>query len=503
MRAIVVRAIVSTLLVAIPKSLIMSGAQTPSFSFVSQCLLKNGVAYGPFRDGQSPDFDSPVYPTEEQVAEDIKVLSRVTHRLRTYSATEEPFTAIPRLARASGVDVMQGVFLGQNRNENERQIASALKLAQDGLVDSLIVGNEVLTSKSVSKNDLLAYIRTVRAKAPRTVRVSTAEVWSVWQANPDLATDVDFVVAHFYPFWEERPIEGSAATLLKQYESLDSFFKKQHPGRTLQIVIGETGWPSGGPPNKASVPSASNHRKFLEEFTEIACERSIPFYYFSAFDEEWKWREGRSGNGDPASLPSSRTFSGRWIGSSWGLFQSNGRLKPGLEGLLPRPDRTSRLVKDVFVDGRLSAYLDMGVDTSRGRTDWLATPRDSLRMSYPAGQTWGAVFITVGTPRPRPRPSMDFSGFRTLSLELKGERGGEAVEVGIKDSSEPDDGREKKRRIGDLGTEYRTYDIPLSEFGTPRMVYPDDLSELYVVVEFVFSGARAQTVYARNIRYKP
>lgn len=46
------------------------GAETAVAEWSARsCLLENGLAYSPFRDGQSPDYF--VYPSEMQLAEDI------------------------------------------------------------------------------------------------------------------------------------------------------------------------------------------------------------------------------------------------------------------------------------------------------------------------------------------------------------------------------------------------------------------------------------------------
>jgi hypothetical protein len=115
-------------------------------------------------------------------------------------------------------------------------------------------------------------------------------------------------------------------------------------------------------------------------------------------------------------------------------------------------------------------------------------------MSYPAGQTWGAIFITIGEPRNPPRPSQDFAAFDTLLVEMRGESGGESLDIGLKTSDQPDNGSETKLPLS-LTSEWHRYTFPLTEFrGT-------DLRTLYVVAEFVFSGPNAQTVYLRNVRY--
>jgi len=152
----------------------------------------------------------------------------------------------------------------------------------------------------------------------------------------------------------------------------------------------------------------------------------------------------------------------------------------------------------IYYGPRLANGYDMGVNTSGGRTNWVTDNGDHMCMSYPSYQTWGAVFITVGTPKPFPRPGKDLSMYQTLSLDLKGVSGGEKVWLALKDNTDPDSGRETKVQISGLTTSWQTHQIPLSRFSTA------DLTRLYMVTGFVFeNGTPPETVCFRNIRYLP
>ncbi len=158
--------------------------------------------------------------------------------------------------------------------------------------------------------------------------------------------------------------------------------------------------------------------------------------------------------------------------------------------LLPAQNVTER---EIFDGVKLADGLDMGVNTSAGRTDWVNPDVSAMKMAYPSGQAWGAVFITVGKPKDPPRPSWDLSGYASLLVEVRGDAG-TTLEIGIKDASQPDDGNEQKV-IVPVFNSYRTYAIPLSKFNRA------DSKHIYVVTEFVFSGSQSQTVWFRKIKY--
>ena len=105
----------------------------------------------------------------------------------------------------------------------------------------------------MSKEELISYIREVKEKldsvktsrkSPARVPVTTAQLFSAWEANLDVAREVDFVVAHFYPFWDGEPVSEAGATLFRNYDRLKADLKKRL-GRDIEVVIGETG---GRPP---------------------------------------------------------------------------------------------------------------------------------------------------------------------------------------------------------------------------------------------------------------
>lgn len=148
----------------------------------------------------------------------------------------------------------------------------------------------------------------------------------------------------------------------------------------------------------------------------------------------------------------------------------------------------------IYVGQELTVGFEMGVDTDQKVRDWLTNQNGYMKMEYPTGQAWGAVFITVGTPTNPPRPFQNFSGYSTLSVEMKGENGGEIVDIGIKDNTDPDNGRETKQTVTLTG-KWQVYEFSLNNFVTA------DLSHLYVPVEFVFGGRNERIVYFRNVQY--
>jgi hypothetical protein len=304
--------------------------------------------------------------------------------------------------------------------------------------------------------------------------IQTTDTYDEWLAHPALAQDVDFITVNVYPFWQGISIDSAVQSLDQAYTLVEKAFPHK------QIVIGETGWPSAGPPHGAAVPSAENQARYLRESINWAQSHRVQFFYFEAFDEDWKTNEGG-------------------VGTHWGLYQQDGKVKPALSDVLAGATSATlreRSYRDVYVGG-LESGFGLGVDTSEHVYGWLAVKNGVLTLNYPTGQQWGAMFITDGQPiLPGHRPSLDLSAYHSVVADMRAERNGQCVRIGIKDKDQPDSGGETTLPQC-LTTSWATVKLPLNAFVSA------DLTKLYVVFEVVFQGSSSVTVQLRNIRYSP
>lgn len=150
----------------------------------------------------------------------------------------------------------------------------------------------------------------------------------------------------------------------------------------------------------------------------------------------------------------------------------------------------------VIFDGKLAPGLDMGLNTANGTTNWASVKDDGLCLTYPGKQKWGALFITEGKPKNSPRPSRDLSSYGKISMELRSKSGKDAVQIGIKDATDPDNGSETLVKISNIPTQWKKYDFSLTKFKTV------DFKSVYVPLELVFSSLPAD-VCVRKIQYLP
>ena len=237
-----------------------------------------GASFSPYRSGQSP-VDK-VFPTADEMRSDLRVLAPHVRSVRTYTSLDG-MDQIPRLANEFGLEVTAGAWLDGDRKKNEREIRSLIaSVAQNGNVNRVIVGNEVLLRGDLTTARLGAYLRRVRAQL--SVPVGTAEPWHVWLKHPELARDVDFIAVHLLPYWEGVPADHAVEFVLDHLAEV----KKRFPNKP--VMIGEVGWPSNGRIRQGAVPSLANQATFVREFLHAAKARGLDYFVMEAFDQPWK-----------------------------------------------------------------------------------------------------------------------------------------------------------------------------------------------------------------------
>ncbi len=237
-----------------------------------------GFSFSPFRDGQ--DAITGVYPSEQQIEEDLKRLSGKTYAVRTYSV-DGPLAKIPILAEGNNINVALGIWIGDDKPRNLHEVETAKMLAWTHRnVVRLIVGNEVVLRGDVPKEELFGYLDYLREAAWQPV--STAEPWHVWIKHPELVRHVDYIAVHMLPYWEGVHVDRAVGYVIEKLELL----KRTFPG--MPIVIAEVGWPSNGRTFRSAVASSANEALFLRRFLKEAEQRHYIYYVMEAFDQPWK-----------------------------------------------------------------------------------------------------------------------------------------------------------------------------------------------------------------------
>jgi len=272
-----------------------------------------GLAYGP-----SGMLTQDTQVSISHIEGDMKRISGITARIRTYAAGGKG-ADIVRIAHHHGLKVTLGLWMGRDRAENEAEIEAGLRIVASNptAIDRILVGNEMMLRRDMTVQEAQIYIQRVKsAVAGKNITVSTADTTEQWLHFPELAEVCDFIAAHMLPFWDGIAVEFTAEHIRGRYDALQRAF----PDKT--IVIAETGWPSGGKVNKASVPTPEKQRRFLQEFLVLAHTERYDYFILEAFDQPWK------------------TADEGLVGANWGIMDFERRAKVNVLGFLPATEET-------------------------------------------------------------------------------------------------------------------------------------------------------------------
>ena len=257
----------------------------------------HGVCFSPYAEGQGPGTQI----SAAQIRERLDIVKPYVRWIRTFSCSEGN-ELIPAIAREAGLKTMVGVWLDDNKEQNELEIGNAIELARAGHADILGVGNEVLLRGDLSEAELLDYIKRVK-DAVDGVDVGYVDAYFEFEVHPAVTAACDVILANCYPFWEGCPADHALLYMKEMYR------RAQAAGGGKRVIVSETGWPNIGTPTDGAVPSFENAIKYLVDTFQWAEQDDIEMFYFSSFDESWKVEA----EGD--------------VGAYWGLWDKDGNLK--------------------------------------------------------------------------------------------------------------------------------------------------------------------------------
>jgi len=264
------------------------------------------VSYSPFYKPHQTPEERTSFIEAAQIEADLKLLAQRFACVRIYTASQG-LHEVPRVAQQLGIKVLLGLWIGRKSGDNEKELTRAIDLAHKypDTIRALIVGNEVLLRGEQPASAMRAYIQRVKAAVPG-IPVTYADVWEFWLRNQaELADVVSFATVHILPYWEDAPldIDNAVGHVSHIYQHVKDNLKG------LNVMIGETGWPSYGRQRQGAVPDGVNQARFIREFAVRAELEHIDYNVVEAFDQPWK-----------------RKLEGA-VGGYWGLMGSHGDAK--------------------------------------------------------------------------------------------------------------------------------------------------------------------------------
>ncbi|KZT52941.1 glycoside hydrolase family 17 protein [Calocera cornea HHB12733] len=298
-----------------PSTYVLDGALQNSFY---------GLDYVPYG-AYAPDCQI----TQNNVTEDIVLLSQLTTRLRLYSAECEQDRMVLEAIRLTGVELIVYLALNLTGNntgfyEQASEVANSLLTYGTKNVAGVVVGDQFIATYLAAHNtsdpnsqagqtaaayvssevsSMRATITALNLSAP--VAVGTADGGNMF--TPVLLQELDFAMASVMPWRNGVPL-GSAAqwttTFFKDYALSTSQATASNPA----MYIGETGWPStlplSAPESQYPTVSPAALQTFLDSFVCPSNQNGTGYFWYEAFDEAWR----------------QETYGG--VEGGWGLFTS-------------------------------------------------------------------------------------------------------------------------------------------------------------------------------------
>ena len=293
----------------------------------------SGFAYSPFRFGQSPITET--YPSIEQIEEDMALLAKHTKHIRIYSVKDIQ-GEIPHLAAKYGLSVTLGAWLTNEREQNLLELNRLIDVVNNSdNIERIIVGNETLLRQELTGEDLVAYINYVRQGINRKIPISTADSWDFWLKEKRLGESVDFLGAHFLPYWKGQPVEYANTDIFASYDKL----KSEPEYKDKPILMAEVGWPSRGRERGEAQTSEAIEGKFIRSFVALAEKKNHQYFLMEAFDQPWKMKQEGA------------------VGAYWGVFNADRQPKFALKGPLQPIPHWRTLVATTIALGILSFLM--------------------------------------------------------------------------------------------------------------------------------------------------
>ncbi|HYQ54454.1 MAG: glycosyltransferase [Pseudomonas sp.] len=303
----------------------------------------SGFSYSPFRLGESPQKGQ--YPSDDEMRQDLEQMSKLTDSIRIYTV-EGTQADIPRLAEEFGLRVTLGIWISPDLERNEREIATAIELANTSRsVVRVVVGNEALFREEVTPENLIKYLDRVRAAVK--VPVTTSEQWHIWKEHPELARHVDLIAAHILPYWEFVPMKDSVEFVLDRARELKQQFARK------PLLLSEVGWPSNGRMRGGADATQADQAIYLRTLVNTLNRRGYNYFVIEAYDQPWKASDEGS------------------VGAYWGVYNAERQQKFNFEGpVVAIPQWRALAVASVVlaVIALMVLFIDGSALRQRGRT---------------------------------------------------------------------------------------------------------------------------------------
>jgi len=206
------------------------------------------------------------------------------HHIRTYSVDCATLSIVCDQAISLGMSLTVGVYLDDTGTvRGQADLSTVIAWAQWSNVVAINIGNEAVFNGWISATAMVAFIGSATTQlrnAGYTGIVSTVETVGTYQANPILCDAVETIIhANIHAYFDAQCTSAEAGSFVVSQQQLVAGLCGK------QVIISESGWPSGGGNNGAAIASPQDQQTAINSIRQAtggACT------FFSYKNDPWK-----------------------------------------------------------------------------------------------------------------------------------------------------------------------------------------------------------------------
>ncbi|KEF62647.1 uncharacterized protein A1O9_00620 [Exophiala aquamarina CBS 119918] len=197
-----------------------------------------------------------------------------------------PLGDVAAAAGAQGLALIAGINTVSSVASDIAKLISMLQ-GNWGVVDTIVVGNEVVNTNSGAVGSVVAAIATARAllsAAGFSGHVVTVDTFIAHSNHPELCANSDYCAVNAHAFFDVNTLAEQAGDFV--LNTAIGMVQKVANGKT--IVVTESGWPHQGSPNGKAVPSVPNQQAAIGSLKSKVAGSGIGLFLFQAYDATYK-----------------------------------------------------------------------------------------------------------------------------------------------------------------------------------------------------------------------
>jgi exo-beta-1,3-glucanase (GH17 family) len=243
---------------------------------------------------QGPDWDEFKCQSPDQARAALANLQSVTNNIRIFSVTDCDAAAILLgITQELDMGIWLGLWIAEDGLYFDQERNRLLELLEsDGVSFENVLGvhvsSEAIYRKELTAAQAISYRDIIKQdfidnNFPNIPIVVVDIVDSVIAMPQLIYAEEDVVMFNQFPIWSGKATINTAANYM---EDEISIVESLAQGR--QIIVGETGWADAGSNENANPATPSSYAKFLRDWICLANERNWQYFWFDAYDSDWR-----------------------------------------------------------------------------------------------------------------------------------------------------------------------------------------------------------------------